>query len=200
MAAAPAAAQQITGVPGSPERDHDDQGRTVAAAAGEIRRQDRAQCRAVDALLAAARRAAEGRAERAADHDRRLRLRRPQHLRRRDPDAQPRPDRRQRPALHQLQFDGAVLADARGADHRAQSPLGRASAWSRSRRPAIPGYDFDHHPRQGDDRPDPQGQRLSHVVVRQGPQHAGLPGEPGRAVRPVADRHGLRILLRLHRR
>ena len=39
-----------------------------------------------------------------------------------------------------------------------------------------------------------------HGVVRQGPQHAGLRGEPGRAVRPVADRHGLRVLLRLRRR
>ncbi len=38
------------------------------------------------------------------------------------------------------------------------------------------------------------------VVVRQGPQHAGLRGQPGRAVRPVADRHGLRVLLRLRRR
>ena len=43
-------------------------------------------------------------------------------------------------------------------------------------------------------------QRLRHLVVRQGPQHAGLRGQPGRAVRPVADRHGLRVLLRLRRR
>ena len=40
----------------------------------------------------------------------------------------------------------------------------------------------------------------STVVVRQGPQRAGLRGQPGRAVRPVADRHGLRVLLRLRRR
>ena len=40
----------------------------------------------------------------------------------------------------------------------------------------------------------------STVVVRQGPQHAGVRGQPGRAVRPVADRHGLRVLLRLRRR
>jgi arylsulfatase len=37
-------------------------------------------------------------------------------------------------------------------------------------------------------------------LVRQGPQHASLHGQPGRAVRPVADRHGLRVLLRLCRR
>ncbi len=32
------------------------------------------------------------------------------------------------PALHELQLHGTVLAHARRADHRAQSPLGRASA------------------------------------------------------------------------
>ena len=45
-----------------------------------------------------------------------------------------------------------------------------------------------------------QGQRLRHVLVRQEPQHARLPGEPGRAVRPMADGHGLRLFLRLRRR
>ena len=64
----------------------------------------------------------------------------------------------------------------------------------------FPGYDSIITQGHGDDRQDPEGQRLPHLVVRQEPQHAGLPGEPGRAVRPVADRHGLRVLLRLHRR
>ena len=45
-----------------------------------------------------------------------------------------------------------------------------------------------------------QGERLPHRLVRQGPQYADLSGEPGRAVRPVADRHGLRLFLRLRRR
>ena len=63
-----------------------------------------------------------------------------EHVRRRDPDADARPDRRQRPALHQLPLDGAVLADARGADHRAQPSFGRLRRRSPSRRPAIPGY------------------------------------------------------------
>ncbi len=57
-----------------------------------------------------------------------------------------------------------------------------------------------HHQGQGDDRQDPQGQRLPHVVVRQEPQHPGLSGECDRAVRSVAGRHGLRVLLRLHGR
>src|SRR5262249_23944887 len=82
---------------------------------------DRAQRRAVDALLAAACRAARRRAQRALDHDRRYRLRRLQHVRWRDPDAEPRPDRGQRTALHQLQLTSAVLAVAR-ADHRWAQP------------------------------------------------------------------------------
>ena len=43
-------------------------------------------------------------------------------------------------------------------------------------------------------------ERLPHRVVWQGPQYANLPNEPGGAVRPMADRHGLRLFLRLHRR
>ena len=75
--ASSAADPTITGVPGSPERHDDDRRQAAPAAAAEVRRQDRAQRRAVEAVLAAARRAAQGRAERAADHDRRCRLRRP---------------------------------------------------------------------------------------------------------------------------
>ena len=46
----------------------------------------------------------------------------------------------------------------------------------------FPGYDSVIAEGQGDDRPDPARQRLRHVLVRQGPQHADLRGEPGRAV------------------
>ena len=62
----------------------------------------------------------------------------PQHLRRRDPDAGARPHRQGRAALHQLPLDLAVLADAGGADHRAQPPLGRLRRDLRGRRPAFP--------------------------------------------------------------
>ena len=47
---------------------------------------------------------------------------------------------------------------------------------------------------------DSQGQRLCDLVVRQEPQHAVLSGEPGRAVRPMADRDGLRVFLWVRRR
>jgi hypothetical protein len=102
---------------GLAQRDDDGPGQPAAAAAATIPRQDRAQRRAIDAVLARARGAAQGRAEHPADHDRRYRLRRVQHVRRRHPDAEPRSDCQQRAALHQLQLDSAVLADARGADH-----------------------------------------------------------------------------------
>ena len=57
-------------------RDHVDPRAAAAAAAAEVRRQDREERRAVEAVLARARRAAEGRAERPPHHDRRHRLRR----------------------------------------------------------------------------------------------------------------------------
>ena len=64
----------------------------------------------------------------------------------------------------------------------------------------LPRLQQHHRQGQGHDRADPARQRLFHVLVRQGSQHAGLHGQPGRPVRPVADRHGLRVLLRLRRR
>ncbi len=115
------------------------------------------------------------------------------------PDAGARPDRNERAALHEFPFDRAVLADARRADHRPQPSLGRLR---RDRRAGdrLSRLRQRHHQGQGHDRPDPDGQRLPHRLVRQEPQHAGISGEPGRALRSMADRHGLRIFLRLHGR
>ena len=192
-------AQQIYGVPGSPSATTTIEGDQLPGAAAEVRRQDRTHDEGFEALLAGTRRAAEGCAQRAADHDRRFGLRRPQHLRRRHSDTGARPHRSERPALHELPFDGAVLADAGRADHRPQPSLGRL------RRDLRAGDGLSrlrqlHHQGQGDDRQDPEGERLPHVVVRQEPQHAGFPGLRDGPVRPVADRHGLRVLLRLHGR
>ena len=64
----------------------------------------------------------------------------------------------------------------------------------------FPGYDSVIRQENGTIGAILQGERVRHLVVRQGPQHAVLPGDPGRAVRPVADRDGLRVLLRLRRR
>ncbi len=45
----------------------------------------------------------------------------------------------------------------------------------------YPGYDSIIGPDKRDRRPDPERQRLRHFVVRQEPQHAGLPVQHGRA-------------------
>jgi hypothetical protein len=149
--------------------------------------------------VAAHRRAAQGRAQRAADHDRRPGLWRQRHLRRRRADARAGPHRQGRAALHADAFHVAVLADARGADHRPQPPLGRLRGDHRAV-DRLPRLQLDHRPGQRDGRPGAQGQRLRHLVVRQEPQHAGLPVQRGRPVRPMAVGHGLRLLLRLHGR
>ena len=107
--------------------------------------------------------------------------------------------RRGRAELHADPFHVALLADARGAHHRAQPPFGglRRDLGTVDRLSRLQ----QHHFRgQGDDRADPARQRLQHLVVRQGPQHAGLRGRPVRPLRPVADGHGLPVLLRLRRR
>ena len=99
-----------------------------------------------------------------------------QHLRRRDPDAGAGPHRQERPALHQLPLHGAVLADPGGADHRAQPSFGRLRRGRRAG-DGLSRLRQHHHQGQGHHRQDPEGQRLPHLVVRQEPQHAGLPGQ-----------------------
>ena len=199
-AAVPGAlAQQVTGTLGSPSATTTGQPRAAAGARPEVRRRHQGRRAAVEGLVGAAHRAAQGRAQRAADHHRRRRLRRAEHLRRRHPDADDGPHRERRPALQPHVLHRAVLADARRADHRAQPPLGRLRRHLRAV-DRLPRLQQHHRQGQGDDRPHAAGQRLFHRVVRQGPQHAGLRRQPGRAVRPVARRHGLRVLLRLRRR
>jgi hypothetical protein len=181
------------------QRHDDDPQQATAGARSQVRRRHQERRAAIEALVGAARGAAEGRAERAADHHRRRRLRRAEHLRRRHPDADHGPHRQRRPALQPRLLHRAVLADARRADHRAQPPLGRLRRHLRA---------VDRLPRlQQHHRQDKAtiGRMLldngySPLVVRQGPQRAGLRRQPGRALRPVADRHGLRVLLRLRRR
>ncbi len=81
----------------------------------------------------------------------------------------------------QISFHRALLADARRADHRAQSSLGRLRRDLRTV-DRLPRLQQHHRQGQGDHRPHPEGQRLLHLVVRQEPQYAGLCGQSGRAV------------------
>jgi hypothetical protein len=123
----------------------------------------------------------------------------PEHLWRRHPDAGDGPHRQRRTALQPHVLDGVVLANARRADHRAQPPLGRLRRDLRAV-DRLPWLQQHHRQGQGDDRPHPARQRLRHLVVRQEPQHAGVRRQPGRAIRPMAQRHGLRVFLRFRRR
>ena len=106
-------------------------------------------------MVAAARRAAQGRAQRAAHHDRRPGLRRQRHVRRRHPDAGARPRREGWAALHAVQLDRALLAHARGADHRPQSPRGGLRR-DLGTVDGLPGLRLDHRPGERDDRQDPR--------------------------------------------
>ncbi len=94
---------------------------------------------------------------------------------------------------------GALLADPGRADHRSQPSLG---ALRHRRRGRDRLSRLRHHRQEGHRhrRRDPAPERLRDVVVRQEPQRGRLARDPGRTVRPVAGRHGLRLLLRLRRR
>ena len=110
----PAMAQQVTGDVGFAQRHHHHRRQTTSAARSEIRRGDQGEGLGVESLVAAARRAAEGRAQRAADHDGRLRLRRAEHVRRRRSDAGIGSHREERAALH------AISIPRRSARRRAR--------------------------------------------------------------------------------
>ena len=65
-------AQQVTGDVGFAHRHHHHQRETAAAARSEVRRGDQGKGLGVESLVAATRRAAQGRAQHLAHHDRRL--------------------------------------------------------------------------------------------------------------------------------
>ena len=184
---------------GFAERHHDPRRQAASAARSEVRRGDQGKGLGVEGLVGATRRAAERRAQRAADHDRRQRVRRAGHLRRRRSDTGAGSHREERAALHELPLHVAVLAVARGLDHRAQPPRRRLRRGGRDR-DGVPGLQLGHPEGERHHRRHPEGQRVRDLVVRQESQHALLSGDPGRALRPVAERHGLRVLLRLRRR
>ena len=138
--AGPAVAQEVTGELGSPGATTTIDGKQLPPpdpAFGGVIKEKASES---TALVGAARRAAEGRAQRAADHDGRSGLRRAGHIRRRHPDAGHGSHRQQRPALHEFPLHLALLADARGADHRPQPSLGRLRRGRRNG-DGFPGYD-----------------------------------------------------------
>ncbi len=139
------------------------------------------------------------RAQRAGVPDRRRRLRRLERLRRAVPHADGRAARGGRPQVHALPHDGAVRADARRAAVRPQPPLGRHGRHHRDG-DVRAGQLQPAAEEQGAAGGDPEAERLLHRAARQVPRGADVGEQPGRSVRPLADRLRLRVLLRLRRR
>ena len=197
---AAASGQQPTPVPGSPAATTTIDGKQLPPPDPTFGGVIKDNALAVEAVVGAARRAAEGRAERPAHHDRRRRLRR-HRARSAASSRRPPSTASRRPGCATRRFHSTALCSPTraalitGRNHHSAG-FGVISEQSTG----YPGLRQHHREGQGHDRPDPQGQRLRHLLVRQGPQHADLRGQPGRAVRPVADRHGLRVLLRIRRR
>ncbi len=163
------------------ERNGDHQRQAITAARSEVRRGHQGEGNRIQTVVAAAGRAAQGRAQRPAYHDRRLRLRSAEHVRRRRADACPRPRCEERAAVHAVSLHVPLLADAGGADHRAQPPRGRLRRRGRGGH-GLSRLRFRHPQGMRHDRRNPQGKRVRDLVVRQGPQYAILPVEPGGAV------------------
>ena len=103
------------------------------------------------------------------------------------------------PQVQPLPHDGAVLADAPGAAHRAQPPRRRHGRDHRDR-DLCAGLQLDPPEHVRAARRDAEAERLLDRAVRQVPRGARLGDEPDGAVQRVADGLGLRALLRLHRR
>ena len=162
-------------------------------------RQDRNVRDGVDAGLPPDEAGAQGLAQHPPCPARRRRLRLDERHRRPRARANRREAFRARPALQPVSHDGALLSDARGASNGPQSSFGRDR-----RHPGdgdgLSGLLRRHSQGMRDVRRAPETVGLHLRMVRQEPQRARQPDEPGRSVRQLADQSGLRLFLRLHRR
>ena len=153
--------------------------------------------RRLDAVPRAA--GAGGRAQRAAGA---LRRHRPGCLvavRRADQHADDAEAGRQRPDLHAVAHDRALLADPLVPAHRSQPPPERL----RPDRRGSPGVPRPHRPHPDGERDHRRGaarERLQHLLGRQEPQRAARRVGGGREPAQLAPGPRLRPLLRLHRR
>jgi hypothetical protein len=130
---------------GFAQRHDDNSGQSAAPAGTEVRGRHQEKRPGFRPVVAAARGAAQKRAECAARPRGRLRLWHVEHLRRGNTEPDTGQARRQRAALHSDAHHRAMLADARRADERAQPPLD--GLW-RGRRGGhrVPGLRRHHHP------------------------------------------------------
>ncbi len=141
---------------------------------------------------------AEGRAERAHRADRRRRLRRAGYLWRLRPHADAFAAARRRHQLQSLSHHLDLLAHARGAAHRAQSPA-RRQRHHRRARGGLGRLHGRHAEDLRDDRRGAEELRLQDLRLRQMAQHARRPDHGDGAVHLLAHRLRLRVLLRLPR-
>ena len=168
--------------------------RHPAAGARDVRRQGPRYVVCADRGPAAS----GGRPERLDRADRRRRLRLVERVRRAVRHAERGAPRGRRAQVQPLPHHGVVLADAGGAAQRPQ-PSRRGHGRHHRDRDGCAGLQLDAAEHVRPARRDPQAQRLLHGPVRQVPRGAGLADEPDGAVRQLADRQRLRVLLRVHR-
>ena len=140
-----------------------------------------------------------GRPERAARADRRRRLRQPEHVRRPDRHAELHPHGGGGAPLQPLPRDRGLLADAGGDAHRPQPAPRRVRPRRRVLGP-LPRLQRHHPARLRDAAADPAGERLHDLRDRQVAPDAGQPAGLERALRPLAHRARVRLLLGLPRR
>ena len=145
----------------------------ILGPAPTIRRRHRTQSQQIQAGFPQAVTAPKGAPERAADHDRRHRVRGVQHLWRADPDAEPRACSPSGVVLQQVPHHGAVLADAGRASHRPQ-PSQRGLRQHLGIRHRVSGLQFDPSKERRHDRQHSRRQRLQHLLVRQAPLDSRL--------------------------
>ncbi len=143
--------------------------------------------------------AAGGRAERPRRPHRRRRLRGLERVRRAVLDPDRRAARSERSQVQPLPHDGALLADATSPAHRTEPPCGRDGRDHRDRDLGA-GLQLDPPEHVRSAGRDPEAERLRDRAVRQVPRGAGLGDQSDGAVPGLADRLGIRALLRLHRR
>ena len=124
LSCVPALAQQVTGVAGSPGATTTIEGKQIPPPDPNFGGVIKEKASELNALVGAARRAAEGCAQRFAHHDRRCRFCRAVHFWRGYPNTSARPYRRGGAALHEFPLHIALLADAGGDYHGTQPSLG----------------------------------------------------------------------------
>ena len=131
------------------------------------------------------------------DPARRRRLRHVLDVRRAGADAAPGQARQERAEVHPVPHHRAVQPDAGRAARRPQPPQLSAPASSSRWAPATPATPASSRRSTALVSEIAPRQRLRHRHVRQVAQHARAGHQPRRAVRPLAHRPGLRLLLRL---